>query len=341
MKVLKFFGKFIAFIYSIAFFFILDALLLLICLSNLLNPKFYGDILKNLDLSQIKIVDILGDKTSDIEDKATTAEDFLVDQLEENGIPTESAKKIVTNKEVKELVGTFMGKVIQYYVFNKETPQIDSEQVNSILKEFNLEDELKENNIEIDSIVEKVNKKIAEKLPVENNEVTTKENTVPEELQILFQIANKGKLLLILASFIIFSYFFLALLTWSFSKPMNFMGIPTLIIGVLFLLLRFGSGLIISLLGDVEILSFIEQFSIILKPALITGISCLVIGLLLIVLYSNISSIKSKNSNDEPNFDIENEKSPEETSDIESNENSNKEETTSENVNEDQTSENN
>lgn len=92
--------------------------------------------------------------------------------------------------------------------------------------------------------------------------------------------------------FIVF-YLFVSLLTWSFLKPLKYLGIPTMMAGSLFISIRFVPSIIISLIPNMSIMKYILPSM--LKPILIMGISLLIIGILMFIIYILINKYdKSK-----------------------------------------------
>lgn len=94
--------------------------------------------------------------------------------------------------------------------------------------------------------------------------------------------------------FILLMYLVIGLLTWSIIKPLKYLGIPTLITGILFIIIRFIPNIVISIL-DVKISVIKAVLPSVLKPIFIYGISSLLIGLVMIILY-NLFTKKAVNN---------------------------------------------
>lgn len=121
--------------------------------------------------------------------------------------------------------------------------------------------------------------------------------TVPTELKQIVSILSGGMIWIYIGIFFLLTYLFISLLTWSFLKPLKYVGIPTALVGLLFLIIRMSLS---SVLGF-----FVEGESIIkvilpsmLRPILINGLICLGLGVLMVVIYIIINN-KRRNKNEE------------------------------------------
>ncbi|MBE6140371.1 MAG: hypothetical protein E7172_02420 [Firmicutes bacterium] len=90
-------------------------------------------------------------------------------------------------------------------------------------------------------------------------------------------------------------YAIISLLTWSIKKPLIFMGIPTIINGIILVILRFSFSLFIP---NKNLLSI---YTSALKPLLIAGITCILIGTLLIIIYKILNRNKEEKFAEEKN----------------------------------------
>jgi len=91
-------------------------------------------------------------------------------------------------------------------------------------------------------------------------------------------------IIIVIASF----YAIASLLTWSIKKPLMFLGIPTIIVGILLLTIRF---LAKFFLPNENILTILNSIT---KPLLVNSIICIVIGIVMIVVYQILKKEKKK-----------------------------------------------
>lgn len=108
----------------------------------------------------------------------------------------------------------------------------------------------------------------------------------------ILQIISKPQLIIGIIAFVIFSYFFIALLTWSLIKPLKYLSTSFFIIGIIILIFRFTFPTIITsvLQNELNIPSTI--LNVILNPFLRSGIICIIIGILFITTYIIIGKLK-------------------------------------------------
>ena len=125
-------GKFFAVIFSIIYSALLVGVIILFFLSSFFKGDIYVDVLKSIDLKEIKLSDI-DSRLVDVFGKDATIEDALVSSLESAGIDSTAALEIINNPEVKEVVGEFVGECINYSVNPTEVPEIDSNDIEKVL----------------------------------------------------------------------------------------------------------------------------------------------------------------------------------------------------------------
>ena len=122
---------------------------------------------------------------------------------------------------------------------------------------------------------------------------------IPSEIQELLKFLNTNLVWLYIGLFLIFTYLLISLLTWSLLKPLKYLGIPTIVTGVLFLIVRLLSSVIVGLFS-IEFPVIKVVLPSILKPVLISGLLCMIIGIVMIVLYVVINNhLKNKNQSTE------------------------------------------
>ena len=84
-------------------------------------------------------------------------------------------------------------------------------------------------------------------------------------------------------------YLLLCLFTWSFKRPFLFLGIPSIILGMLLLALYF----IIGVIPLEETLINVLQSST--KPLFNVGLICLIMGIVMIIINRLLSLLNKKN----------------------------------------------
>ena len=108
------------------------------------------------------------------------------------------------------------------------------------------------------------------------------------------EIIAKPQLIIFFIAFIIFSYLLIALLTWSLTKPLKYLSIPFIIIGIIILILRFSVPVIITAIPQNELNMPNTIINTLLSPFLKSGIICLLAGILSMTLYIVIGKLANK-----------------------------------------------
>ena len=100
---------------------------------------------------------------------------------------------------------------------------------------------------------------------------------------------------LILVGVVLSFYLIVGLLTWSFIKPLKYLGIPTIIAGIFTIILRFILPVIARIMfSDVMIIS--KVLPALLGPLLETGVVVFVIGIIMLVTnYFITRKLENKN----------------------------------------------
>lgn len=105
------------------------------------------------------------------------------------------------------------------------------------------------------------------------------------EINRVLSFVQNGALIWVFAVFLVISYLLFALSNWSFVKPCKYIGICSIIVGVIFLMIKFSNFVVIDLvISNISIpSSLIASF---FKPILIMGIVYIFIGIGLIILHN-------------------------------------------------------
>lgn len=116
---------------------------------------------------------------------------------------------------------------------------------------------------------------------------------IPEIVKNILTLLDKQAFWLYVIGIFVVFYLLVSLLTWSFIKPLKYLGIPTIIVGILFIIIRFVPNALLTLVD--ENINFIKGLlPSILKPVLINGLVCLIVGVLMIVGYTLINKNKKE-----------------------------------------------
>ena len=116
---------------------------------------------------------------------------------------------------------------------------------------------------------------------------------MPTELVNLINLLNDN-FLVYLIIFIIAFYLMISFFTWSLLKPLQYLGISNIVIGIVIIIIRLLLNAITTLLPDyIKIVETILPTA--LKPLLISGMLCITFGIIMIVVYYLINKYKNKN----------------------------------------------
>lgn len=127
--------------------------------TSLMSADFYGDLLKDVDFTTIKVADI--DSSLELEyGSDATIEDVLVDELKEYGVEEDTVREVINDDEIKEIVGGIFGEMVEYYATgNGEIPQVEKSDVTKILDKLELSEAQKQ---EVYNFIDELNQSIAE-----------------------------------------------------------------------------------------------------------------------------------------------------------------------------------
>lgn len=104
----------------------------------------------------------------------------------------------------------------------------------------------------------------------------------------LVSVLNSGLLWVYFIIVIIGFYALVSLLTWNLKKPLMFLGIPTIIVGVFLIILRYSVGLFIPYESMLTIVNSA------VKPLFTLGIISIIVGIIMIVVYKVLNRRKKK-----------------------------------------------
>ena len=115
---------------------------------------------------------------------------------------------------------------------------------------------------------------------MENNEIVIR----------LLKLLSSDLLWLYFILVILFFYLILSLITWSFIKPLKFLGIPSIIAGLMMIATYFVIGIVPLPLSD----TMLKVIDASIKPVFNIGLVCLGIGILMIILPKMIEIVLKK-----------------------------------------------
>lgn len=285
---LKFIGGFLSVILSICFF----AFILAWSISNIASSTLSSKGIKNY-VSDLNIMDLpisLVDENSSNENE--TVADTMRDYLTESGLSKTEADKILNNDNIKKEMNSFLGSVIAYSLYQDDKPNLDSSNIIKGLSEsgikLNATDEKSLKNA-----IKEINDEIVMEIP------DSKENE--EESMKYLEMINSMPLTLYLLIGIIGFFVLIALFRWNLYAPFIWLGIPTLISGVILGIIFLVKSIIFNLLPE-NITEYTDLLNSVTKPLFnkigLQAIILIISGILGIVLYSIIKKkIKNKDFN--------------------------------------------
>lgn len=115
---------------------------------------------------------------------------------------------------------------------------------------------------------------------------------MPKELIDILNVFNENIVIYLILVFV-FSYLIISLLTWSFIKPLKYLGISNIVVGIIVVMIRFLLNFIGNFVPDyIKLIEVILPS--ILKPLLMTGIICVIVGIILLIINYLINKYKIK-----------------------------------------------
>ena len=285
MKILKKIGKILALINSFLMFLLIIIIILLHSGKSLINRENLSDYVKNAEILNIDLNLVFNQEES----SKTLKEEIYQLGLDSN-IPEKIMDDILESEELNLILGDFFSKTIDYLVNGLNQPQLSDDAINKMIAvaETSLENHI---NIMIDE--EQLDEYIVdycEKL----TEIVPERQEIIGDLPIssirTFLNFNSGYLYLILSILFGMTIIFL----WSFYKPLKYLAIPMIIVGVLFVVLgstnNFINSIIISRITTMETL-LSPLITILLTIWFKIGVLFSFSGIFLLIIYTAINRI--------------------------------------------------
>lgn len=114
---------------------------------------------------------------------------------------------------------------------------------------------------------------------------------IPSNILNIINIVSSINLYYAFFIIFIFFYFIFALCTWSFIKPLKFIGSVNITVGIMFMSIK----LISPIINSLNINNMIKEvLPVIIDPLFISGIVSLSFGILLLIIYELINMISKK-----------------------------------------------
>lgn len=275
MKVLKELGKVFAVILSI--FVTIVSFLMIFYIS--VNKFMSNNNLKKI----LNTSNILKKETNGI-----TIEDRIIGVFEEFDISQEDAKVIISSQEFTNLMDDYISKMADYYLLDKDFPELDSDMFNNLLevvmsKNKSLND-LQKDDIknELIKVKEKIEKSLPDKEEIKNYNSYREVSSFYFSLSIFYFIGA-----IIIFMFLIFVF------TYSLYKPFKYIGISLIVSGCLFMIPYTIFDFLINLINvDIFFIVVIKNFAF---NFFITSLMIFCIGILFVVFYTIINNwLKNK-----------------------------------------------
>lgn len=275
MKALKIIGKFFAIIFSIIIFVLLISGAISIILANFISKENVSEIAQKINPKEIII-------------NRVTLEEKIEKKFDSKKVSYNISQKILNIPETKELIGNISGEYIEY-LFNKRTlPQISDEDIEKIINSKGLEEAigmnfLSNNKDDIRNLLKEIKYEVNETLEKEGNKKD------------IFKDNNQAPIQYFLSTYFIFNLtlaflgfvFLIILCTWSLYKFLFFVGVPTIISGIILVFIGLFSSALIKITYTEQLnYEFINNLiKKILGKFTVAGIILIGAGIILIIIY--------------------------------------------------------
>lgn len=301
-KTLKILGTIAAAITSVIYFCLLISFSFALSFTSVINKDNLKEFIKPLDVTLLPIGSVVSDQKENQFNDTETVGDFLEDTLVNSGFTALEAETILNSKEIKTILNDYAYNIFEYSFYGKEVmPQLSSKEILAAItsSKVTLNDE---KTTEIENLLADLNNKASNEIKIDK--VNGEKVNYSEAMQYGLNIINSLWLKVGLAISFIIVFLLVALYTWSFYKPLIWLGVPSIISGGLTAMVGslrvITSNINIKELGEYQDL-FVKLLNPIFNNLLITGLIVLVLGILMVVSYSLIDSAKHKK--EEPKLD--------------------------------------
>lgn len=278
-------GKILTFLFILILFVLIFLTIIIYSGKSLLNKENLSKYIKNSNILNMDINVIFN-----MEESGTTLKEKIYNLAIESNIPDKIINDILKSEEINLILGDFFNETIYYLIDEREKPKLSQEAIDKMIElaTISLEDNI---NImlsedELKNYIIDYSNKLTEIIP--NRQVMI--GVLP--ISAINSIINFNIIYLYLA--IILVVCLLILFSWSFYKPIKYLGINMLISGIIFVILGSMNNVINQL-----VLSQIERLKILVSPfitILLTiwfkcGVLISFSGVFLILIYIVINRI--------------------------------------------------
>ena len=288
MKVLKGFGLFLAFILSIVFFILLGVFSIVFFVRNTTTKEQITKYIESADVYNVKSSDVFG--TDNV-----TLEEAIKEELKKNNLTTTIVDEIIEKKSFTNLLGDYSYRYINYILKDSEKPVLSESDLLQVVNIPTLEyhfgrslnDKEKEYfNKTVDDILLSLNEQI-----IDRNDFMTK--NIDEIISYIYHEDLKTYFIISLAIIISILFIF----TFSFYKPLLFLSLPTVILGMILSIISIVLKVIINFVikanGTVEHI-IKNVFNEVTLDILKFGLVYVVIGIVLYIIYKVLKKILYK-----------------------------------------------
>ncbi len=293
MKIIK---TSFAFISTICVSILLVITICIFCISSFATKENIIKKMKQTDLlTEVKKIKNSGSSnknsklTNAIEDMYSLAEQFNVDE--------KVVDTIINSKITKEIIGSAIGNLTDYAINGKNTKILSEQDTYNIISD-NLDDLLKENNITINvSQKEKFLREIKKQLPdiiklVPNskNLLGTNYNKKIKTIQKIFSKNTK----ILLVTLLLITIIITIILKKENYAWVNNISVALLLSGLITIgLSLLLPSIIVTSMSEADISLFASSLTdFIAKPILYSGITTIIISIILFIIYKNIQKLK-------------------------------------------------
>ena len=281
---LKGFGCFLAVIMSVIFFIYLTLFTIVIVGDDFITKEGIKSYITDIDLINLPIGSLIGDNNSLEVDKDATIKNIARDALKNTDLSDELVADIINNKEIDNVTNDYLSDIIISNIYNKNLILNSDKLINAI----NNSKISNEDKLYIDSFFNDL-----------TADLTNDESLFPEPFLKIINIIN----IKFFSLYLIFGFFLFAviicLLRWCYYSFLNYMGIPTIVLGIILLLLFTFKQTIIMLLSlDSGLKDLVNTLlNPIYNDILLYGLLYIVIGIVWVIIHKFFQNRKQNKQN--------------------------------------------
>ena len=288
MKVLKGFGLFLAFILSIVFFILLSIFSIVFFVRNTTTKEQITKYIESADVYNVKSSDIFGSGD-------TTLEEAIKEELKKNNLTTTIVDEIIEKKSFTNLLGDYSYRYINYILKDSEKPVLTESDLLQVVNiptlEYHFGRSLTDKEKEyfdktIDDIVLSLNEQI-----IDRNEFMTK--NIDEIISYIYHEDLKTYFIVGITIIVVLLF----ILTFSFYKPLLFLSLPAVILGMIISIISIVLKVIVNFVikADGTVEHIIKNvFNEVTLDILKMGLIYVVIGIVLYIIYKILKKILYK-----------------------------------------------